>query len=862
MSVLFLLCCALSLVAQITLQLQSPSPSDLNFRVGGMAGFSVTAPPGDVVWVEDSVPSSAITAVENDSWFWTNSGPSSFSGLSSHRSNDYPAMHQHYFFGGQTPLTINPNDLLVAYVYLNPASKPSEIMLQWNDGTWDHRAYWGANLIDFGTDATVSRRHIDALPPAGQWVRLEVPASSVGLEGKTINGMAFTLYGGQATWDHAGKASAPAPPGETVWVDDGLPAGSQSAVENNDEWNWVTVSPSPFSGLKAHRSKWIGGMHQHYFYGATDTLKVNAGDALFTYVYLDSAHMPSEIMLQWNDGSWEHRAYWGTDSLTLWGANGRYSRYFMGPLPPADQWVRLEVPASAVGLEGRTVNGMAFTLFDGRITWDRSGKTAAYSTDQYRLYATTSLPRGMWTADGQSIKDFFQLSLSNDYTGEDRCSGQRDPRYWNPRCVDTIALLTKNITCSSNSPLSACQNTGYWNAYPGRSNMSLFPTRPPVNDDGFGWPSNTNWGVKGLSPVITKDTVNSVQLTPPPTGAPSPTPGPDNVTPPPCHANNPGEFATGVANSKATQVKYLDGTSRWFMAYNSQVHKEWGGSPAGYNGEDLWRVQWAYSNDGKTWTAENRPLLTDITEKNGWCSTGELVTDMFVDTDSSTNTQYFYIVITQTTSDRVWLLRSPVAQYSTAGYDPSRGWEVRGIDPSTRAIRWIQIQLGTQIDFQALGAQSILPTHFSIYGGLVKQTTIGRVFTSSQAFSPSMYVALTVDRDGSNNTNPAVVELWTTDSLNKPFVFQSYVNVPAGGYGYEFGFTHYADNNLSSPRLFDNTFELWFVTDTQCEGLPNCSPLPPAQRPPGTTGPPQYRNQSAFTVARRRATLSGGIYGQ
>ena len=39
-------------------------------------------------------------------------------------------------------------------------------------------------------------------------VRLEVPASAVGLEGHVLNGMAFTLYGGRATWDHAGKASA------------------------------------------------------------------------------------------------------------------------------------------------------------------------------------------------------------------------------------------------------------------------------------------------------------------------------------------------------------------------------------------------------------------------------------------------------------------------------------------------------------------------------------------------------------------------------------------------------------------------------------------------------------------------------
>jgi uncharacterized protein (TIGR03437 family) len=32
------------------------------------------------------------------------------------------------------------------------------------------------------------------------------------------------------------------------------------------------------------------------------------------------------------------------------------------------------VPADQVGLEGKSINGMAFTLFDGRATWDRAGK--------------------------------------------------------------------------------------------------------------------------------------------------------------------------------------------------------------------------------------------------------------------------------------------------------------------------------------------------------------------------------------------------------------------------------------------------------------------------------------------------------
>src|SRR5438309_491073 len=85
--------------------------------------------------------------------------------------------------------------------------------------------------------------------------------------------------------------------------------------------------------------------------------------------------MPSELMLQWNDGSWEHRAFWGANNIS-YGSLGGSTRFYAGALPTAGHWARLEVPAVKVGLEGSTLTGMAFSLFDGRATWDAAGKTA------------------------------------------------------------------------------------------------------------------------------------------------------------------------------------------------------------------------------------------------------------------------------------------------------------------------------------------------------------------------------------------------------------------------------------------------------------------------------------------------------
>ena len=176
---------------------------------------------------------------------------------------------------------------------------------------------------------------------------------------------------GAAAQDYAATAAA-----ERIWLDDAVPAGATLSTTGGNPWNtgwtWVGSAPSPFSGTLAHQSALMAGLHQHYFTNATTTLPVAVGDTLFTYVYLDPANPPSEVMLQWNDGSWEHRAYWGAN-LIGWGADGTPGRRYMGPLPAVGQWVRLEVPAVQVGLEGSTLNGMAFTLYDGRATWDKAG---------------------------------------------------------------------------------------------------------------------------------------------------------------------------------------------------------------------------------------------------------------------------------------------------------------------------------------------------------------------------------------------------------------------------------------------------------------------------------------------------------
>ena len=78
----------------------------------------------------------------------------------------------------------------------------------WNDGSWEHRAYWGANVITYGSNNSPGRIRLGDLPPAGKWVRLTVPANTVALENAEVHGMGFAHVDGKATWDSTGRSAA------------------------------------------------------------------------------------------------------------------------------------------------------------------------------------------------------------------------------------------------------------------------------------------------------------------------------------------------------------------------------------------------------------------------------------------------------------------------------------------------------------------------------------------------------------------------------------------------------------------------------------------------------------------------------
>jgi hypothetical protein len=218
-----------------------------------------------------------------------------------------------------------------------------------------------------------------------------------------------------------------------VWLDDALPAGANPDQDGGDSWTWVNSNPTPLSGALANQSNIGTGEHQHFFTGATATLPVSSNDTLFAYIYLDPANVPAEAMIQWNDGSWNHRAYWGSNALTF-GINGTASRRAMGALPPSGQWTRLSVPAQQVALTNSSLNGLALTLYGGRATWDYIGKTSGNSN---------SVPPAPGNIGGDLANGLWQSQVTNPGAWLYTLQRSTDLQIWTPLSsfVGTTGLI-------------------------------------------------------------------------------------------------------------------------------------------------------------------------------------------------------------------------------------------------------------------------------------------------------------------------------------------------------------------------------------------------------------------------------------
>ena len=312
-----------------------------------------------------------------------------------HRSALASGPHEHGFEGAASAFSAGA-ERLFCWVCLDPEHPPRTLMLQWHPAgaDWEHRAYWGENLITSGLDGSAARARIGELPAAGGWVRLEVALAQVALSNSAIDGMVFSLFDGRAAFAATGSLNAN---GETVWFGNHLPDGAQTfgaegwdRLGGNDLWTpfepvqgvlALAPAPVPFAS-GAHADTSAAGLHSHSFDialapGPAAAFGVQSNEHLYCWVYLDPNDTPRQIQLQWRmrDGNIARRAYWGWNAIGTIGSgsgSGANSVY-AGPLPQPGTWARLDVPVSALELGGAGLTGLDFMQFDGYAVFGPAG---------------------------------------------------------------------------------------------------------------------------------------------------------------------------------------------------------------------------------------------------------------------------------------------------------------------------------------------------------------------------------------------------------------------------------------------------------------------------------------------------------
>ena len=165
---------------------------------------------------------------------------------------------------------------------------------------------------------------------------------------------------------------APSADGDVLVFADELPKAAM--IEGSaglKSWAWVAAPPAAPHGEKGHRQLGETNAPAHHRVSGLPAVMLSPRDRLVTWIFLDPAKPPREIMVEWLAGTeWEHRAYWATEERDSRLPDPPHRRW-MGPLPEAGRWVRLEVPAGEVGItDTLPVTGWSFAQVGGVAYWD------------------------------------------------------------------------------------------------------------------------------------------------------------------------------------------------------------------------------------------------------------------------------------------------------------------------------------------------------------------------------------------------------------------------------------------------------------------------------------------------------------
>lgn len=155
-------------------------------------------PAGDNVWIEDDFPAGSSTL---GSWNWD----------SQQKASGTQSITAPYFGQGvinsfrviDMSEATDSGDNLILYVLHDECVTTRELKIDWFSGSTVGSVYYGESLLG-GEGSAVYQGSVLS---SGTWHRIEIPASTVGLDGATIDSIRVQTYAGKTYVDHIGSAA-------------------------------------------------------------------------------------------------------------------------------------------------------------------------------------------------------------------------------------------------------------------------------------------------------------------------------------------------------------------------------------------------------------------------------------------------------------------------------------------------------------------------------------------------------------------------------------------------------------------------------------------------------------------------------
>lgn len=159
---------------------------------------------------------------------------------------------------------------------------------------------------------------------------------------------------------------------EYSWLEDSVP----QAAQEQGGWVWAR-KPDPVHSGERSLMLTGNGRQERSFRNSTYWLVAAPGDQLFAWVWIDPKTPPKVIQLKFGSeapaGMFEHSVFWG-DLQALGEPPPAPTPRRLGDIPPAGQWVRLQIAADSMGIKpGTVLRQMAFLQVDGTVYYDKVG---------------------------------------------------------------------------------------------------------------------------------------------------------------------------------------------------------------------------------------------------------------------------------------------------------------------------------------------------------------------------------------------------------------------------------------------------------------------------------------------------------